>query len=117
MNMLLVYMSANDKRMVPFCQRHSVVIADLVRQFRRDLPRLEGLPQMVGDHIIIFLFPAGNDSIPTLCKKELLISDGRIALIGSNQSAAVSFLWIFHIVCYSIQCFRNGSTLAAVQRH
>ena len=72
---------------------------------------------MVGDHIIVLPFPAGNDSVPALCKKELLVSDGRIALISRDQIAAVSFLWILHLIRYPAQSFRNSPALATVQGH
>ena len=63
MNVMFVHMGTDNKGVFTFCQRHSEVIADLVRQLRGDLPWLERLPQMVGDHIIVFPFPAGNDGV------------------------------------------------------
>ena len=67
-NVVLVNMGADDKSMIALGQRHSEIIADLVRQFRCNLPRLEGLPQVVGDHIIVLPFPAGNGGILPLGK-------------------------------------------------
>ena len=67
-NVMLVNVGADDKSMFPLCQRHSEIIANLIRQLRRDLPRLEGLPQVVGDHIIVLPFPAGNGGILPLEK-------------------------------------------------
>ena len=67
-DVLFVNVSADDKCMFAFCQRHSEVITDFVRQFRRDLPRLKGLPQVIGDHIVVLPFPAGNGGILPLGK-------------------------------------------------
>ena len=63
MNVVFVNVGADDESVFPLGQRHSEIIADLVCQFRCDLPRLEGLPHVVGDHIIVLPFPAGNGSI------------------------------------------------------
>ena len=62
-NVMFANMGADDKSVFPLRQRHSEVITDLVRQSRRNLSWLEGLPQVVGDHIIVLLFPAGNGGI------------------------------------------------------
>ena len=67
-NVMLVHMGADDKSVFPLGQRHSEIIADLVRQFRRDLPRLKGLPQVIGDHIVVLPFPAGNGGVLPLGK-------------------------------------------------
>ena len=82
---MFVNMGADDKSVFPLCQRHSEVIADLVRQLRRDLSRFEGLPQMVSDHIIVLPFPAGNGGILPLGKKKLLVRNGRIGLSTSHR--------------------------------
>ena len=69
--MLFVHMSADDKSVFPFRQRHSQIIADFVRQLRRDLSRFEGLPQMVGDHIMLLLIAPGDGGILPAWKKEI----------------------------------------------
>ena len=116
-DVLFINVSADDKCMFAFCQRHGEFIANLVRQFRCNLPWLERLPQVVGDHIIVLPFPAGNGGILPLGKEKLLVSDRRIALIGCDQIAAIGFLWILHIVCYPAQGFGHGPALATMQRH
>ncbi len=116
-DMVLVHMGTDDESVFALGQRHSQIIADLVRQLRRDLTRLEGLPQVVGDHIILFSLPTGNGGVLPLGKKKLLVSDRRIALIGCDQIAAVGFLWILHIVRHPAQGFGHGPALATMQRH
>ena len=54
-NVFLVCMGADDKSVFAFRQRHRQVIADLVRQLRCDLSRLEGLPQVVSNHVMLLL--------------------------------------------------------------
>lgn len=65
---MFVHMGADDKSVPALRQRHSKVIADLIRLFRGDLSWLEGLPQVVGDHIIVLPFSAGNGGILPLGK-------------------------------------------------
>lgn len=59
-------MSADDKGMIALRQRHGQVITDLGGFFRRDLPRLEGLPQMIGDHIVVLVVLSGKGFILAL---------------------------------------------------
>ena len=90
--MMFVNVGTDNKSVFALCQRHSEIIANFVCQLRRDLPWFERLPQMVGDHIIVFALPAGNDGVLPLGKKKLLVSDRRVTLIGRDQIAAVGFL-------------------------
>ncbi len=55
-NVVLVHIGADDKSVVALDPRHGDVITSLVRQFRRDIPGFEGLPQMIGAHIIFLSF-------------------------------------------------------------
>lgn len=91
--MMFVNVGADDESMCALGQRHGKVIADLVCHLRRDFPRLERLPQVIGDHIIVLPLPAGNDGMLPLGKQKFLVGYGRIALISRNQIAAVGFLW------------------------
>jgi len=59
MNVMFVNMGADNECVSSFRQRHSEVIADLVRQFRGDLPWLEGLPQMIG--CLLYTSDAADD--------------------------------------------------------
>ena len=45
-NVMLVNVGKDDKSVFTLCQRHSEIIANLIRQLRRDLPWLEGLAQI-----------------------------------------------------------------------
>ena len=59
MNVLLVGVGTDDKGMVVFGEAPGKFIADLVGFLRRDLPRFEGLPDLIRNHIA-GLFPAGE---------------------------------------------------------
>ena len=52
MNMVLIYMGTHHKGMIAPGQLQRKLPPDLVRFFRRDFTGLEGLPEVVGDHII-----------------------------------------------------------------
>jgi len=62
-NVFLIHMGADNESVFALCQRHGEVVADFVCQLRRDLPWLEGLPQMVGNHIMLFLTAPGDGGI------------------------------------------------------
>ena len=49
---VLIYMSANDKSVVALRQLHGKLAPVFVCQLRCDLAGLEGLPQMIGDHVV-----------------------------------------------------------------
>ena len=58
MDIVLVHMGTDNKGMVSLCQFQCKLPADPVRFFRYDLSRLEGLPEMVGNHVIRAPVPA-----------------------------------------------------------
>ena len=63
MDMVLVYMGANDKGIVVFRQYQSKLPADLVRLFRRDFAGPERLAQVIGNHIVCAAPSAGEIDI------------------------------------------------------
>lgn len=52
-NMSLIYMGADDERILTLSQAFCQLIADLVGYIRRNLARLKGLPQVIGNNITI----------------------------------------------------------------
>ena len=67
-NMMFVNVGTDNESVFSRGQRHGEIVADLVRQLWGNLPRLERLPQMVSDYIIVLPFPAGNGGILPLGK-------------------------------------------------
>ena len=117
MDMVLIYMGTDDKSMAAFCQLQCKLPPDLVCFFRRDLAGLEGLPEMVGDHIIHALVPPGQVRILPLGQKKFCISNPGVTLIAINEFPKIRFLWILHI----INDVRNGRgnipAFSYMQRH
>ena len=52
MDMVLIYVRADDKSVVSLRQPHGKLLADLIGFFRRHFTRLKCLPEMVGNHVI-----------------------------------------------------------------
>ena len=50
-NMSFIHMGADDEGMIPLREALGKLIADSVRLFRRDLARLEGLPDLIRNHV------------------------------------------------------------------
>ena len=99
MDVLLVGMGGNDKRVPPLCPAHSQLIADTVRLLRGDLARIEGLSYLIAQHIIFFLlFPARHSGIAGLCQKELVRHGGRITFISGDVLSAFCFFRVLAIV-------------------
>ena len=66
MDMVLVYMSADDKGIVALRQFQGELTADLVRLFRRDFAGPKGLAKVIGDHVVCAALPAGEIDILAL---------------------------------------------------
>ena len=97
--MLLVRMGRDDKGMAALRPAHSQLIADPVRFFRGNLSGIEGLADLIAQHIFaLLLLPARHGLIAGLCQKELGGHRGRIALIGGYVFSALCLFRIFPIV-------------------
>ena len=72
MHMSAVIMGGDEKSMFALQKSGRQLIADLVRFLWRDLSRLEGLAQLIGNHFVANP-PAGNGHILIPCKQKLLV--------------------------------------------
>ena len=63
MDMVLVYVRADDKGIVALRQFQGKLPADLVRLFRRDFAGPKGLAKVIGDHIVGAALSAGEIDI------------------------------------------------------
>ena len=110
-------MGTDNKGMVSLCQFQCKLPADPVRFFRYDLSRLEGLPEMVGNHVIRAPVPARQVRILSFRQKELRIGCPAVAPIAENEFSKICFLWIFHIVNDVRNRRGNIPALPHMQRH
>lgn len=117
MNMVLIHMGTHHKGMIALCQFQCELPPDLVRFFRRDFAGLEGLPEVVGDHIIRAPVPPGQVQILPLGKKELRIRDSGITLIAINEFSKIRFPRILHIVNDVRNGRRHIPPFSHMQRH
>lgn len=117
MNMVFIHMGTHHKGMIALCQLQRKLPPDLIRFFRRDFAGLEGLPEVVGDHIIRAPVPSGQVQILPLGKKELRIRDPGITLIAINEFSKIRFLRILHIVNNVRNSRRHIPAFSYMQRH
>lgn len=97
--MLLVRVCRDNESVAALRPAHSQLIADPVRLFRGDLSRIEGLADLIAQHIFaLLLLPARHGLVAGLCQKELGGHRGRAALIGGYVFSALCLFGIFPIV-------------------
>ena len=97
MNMGLVRMGGDGKGVLSLREPHSQLAPQPICILRRDLSRLKGLSDLIGDDIS-FVFLTGNLLILPLGKQEFHGRRLRLAGIGSDQLALFCFDGILRIV-------------------
>ena len=117
MDMVLIYMGADDKGMVSFCEFQRQLPADLIGFFRCNFTGLKCLTEMIGDHIICTLVSAGQICILSFGKKKLCISKPGITLIAINEFSKIRFPRILHIVNDVRNGRRHIPPFSHMQRH
>lgn len=99
LNVLLVRMSRDDEGVAALRPTHSQLIADPVCFFRGDLSGIEGLADLITQHILaLLLLPARHGLVAGLCQKELGGHRGRVALISGYVFSALCLFGIFPVV-------------------
>ena len=83
----------HQKGVLSLRKAHGQFIADFIGFFRRDFSRLEGLANLIGNHIML-LCPSGHLQILAFGEKEFLIGSLRVTLVGADIFATVGFLCI-----------------------
>ena len=117
MDMGLVDVSADDKGVFPFGEPHRQIIAQAVGLFRGNLAGNEGLPYLVGQHIVRSPVPAGLGDILPLCKKKFSVCDPAVALVAGDKPAAVCLSWVLYIVQDVADRRPCRPALSGMQRH
>lgn len=117
MDMGLINVSADDEGVFALGEPLGKFHAQTVGFFRGDLPRVEGLADMVGDHVVDASDPSGGSNILALGQHELGVGHTAVALIAGDELAVVCLLRIDHIVNNRANGTVLSPALANMQRH
>ena len=116
-DMSLVDMGTDDESVFALCKTPGQLHAQAVGFFRRNPARNKGLPQVVGDHVVLAAHPAGAGGVGLLVQQELRIGYVAVSLVAGNEPAVVSLFWIFHVVDDVTDRLADRVALAGVQRY
>ena len=109
----LVCVGGNEKGILPLCPAHRRFIADAIGLLRRDLPGLEGLANLIAQHIRVPpLLPACGSLVLGLAQKELSIGGHVVAAVGRDQFTALGLVRVLPVVKPFFQGLRDGFALA-----
>ena len=89
MNVRLVYVSADHKSMILFCESPGKFHSQPVGFFQGNLTGAEGLAHMIGNHIIRATHSSGSGNVLPLCQKELRIRSPAVTRITGNEFAVI----------------------------
>ena len=117
MDMGLINVGADDEGVFALGEPLGKFHAQTVGFFRGDLPRVEGLADMVGDHVVGASDPSGGSNILALGQHELGVGHTAVTLIAGDEPAVVGLLQVGHIVDNFADGTALSSTLADMQRH
>ena len=98
MDVRLVDVGAYDESVLAFGKAPGQFHAQPVGFFRCDRARHKGLPQVIGNHVILAAHPAGAGGVGLLVQQELGVRHAAIALIAGDEPAVFGLVWIFYIV-------------------
>ena len=113
----LVNVGTDDKGVFALGEPLGKFYAQPVGFLRGDLPRAEGLADMVGDYIVRATDPPGSGNVLALGQHKLSVSHTAVALVAGDEPAVVCLLRIGHIVNNRADGSALGPALADVQRH
>ena len=116
-NMGFVDMGADNVGVIALGEPLGQLTAQTVCFLRCDLARDKGLPQMIGNYIILAAHSAGLLDVLILGEKELGVGDPAVALPARNQPAAVRLLGIFGVVNDVADGLSHRAAFSGVQGH
>ena len=117
MDMGLVNVGTDDKGGFALGEPLGKFYTDPVGFLRGDLPRTEGLANMVGDYIVRATDPSGGGNILALGQHELGVGYTAVTLIAGDEPAVVCLLRVGHIVNNRADGSALGPAFADMQRH
>ena len=116
-DVFLIHMGSDKELVLPAGKLQSKLISQLICVLRRNFPRLKGLDNQVGDHIVFrCAFTAGFRFVDLLAESKFLPRGIRVALIGGYQQPALCLIRILIIVNPVFQNRRNAPAFACVTR-
>ena len=102
-----VSVGSNDKSVLALQKTLGKLVADAVGFLRRDLPRLERLPHLIGDHIA-FLAAPGGLLVQPFRQQKFFIYRQRAALIAAYQLALLGLVRVLDIASVIVQTRPDG---------
>ena len=97
MNVSLINVGRHNESVFALRPTHGSFIAHLVGFFRRDLTGLEGLADLIGDHIVALL-SAGDVLILPLGQQKFLVCGFGVAFVGADELAVIRFFCVLGVV-------------------
>ena len=105
-----VGVGSNDKSVLALQKTLGKLIADAVGFLRRDLPRLEGLPHLIGDDIT-FLTAPGGLLVQPFRQQKFFVHGQRAALVAADQFALLGLVRVLNIAGVVVQTSPDGLAL------
>lgn len=98
-DVLAVCVGGNEKGVSALCPAHGRFIAYPVCLLRGDFPRLEGLADLIAEHIRVpLLLPARDGLVLGLCQKKLGVGCAVVTLIAGDQLTALGLVRVLPVV-------------------
>ena len=112
-DVLTIRVGGDEKSVVAFRPAHGRFIAYPVCLLRGDLSRLEGLADLIAQHIgLPALLPTRGSLVLGLGKQELGVGSHVVALIGGDQFAALGLVRVLPVVQAAFEGLGDGFSLA-----
>ena len=109
-----VSVGSNDKSVLALQKTLGKLVADAVGFLRRNFPRLEGLPHLIGNHIT-FLAAPGGLLVQPFRQQKFFVHGQRAALVAADQLALFGLVRVLDIAGMVVQTSPDG--LAFVLPH
>ena len=108
-----VIVGADDKGVVSLGKAPGKLHPQAVGLLRGDLARLEGLPHLIGQHIVPATAAPGGGQVLPLGQEKFCVGHAAVTAKAGDQPPAVGLLR----VCRIVQNIRNGAALRAPLAH